>query len=290
MQNNKNNDLSHIRELSSRIYITLALAIMGISTLLCLFVPSIEPAICGAISIALYGIIALIVYFVFQRNLKIFDRKGQASEEQAQSVINAFREQLSLPYAVIDENGKIITSNSAFANAVGQRETVFNLTIDSLCGIDHNTVFISKKQTTDDEENDSSDDVGDVSSANTDNEPIEINGRKYNLECHPISTKGKRYTIVSFFDVTELSQITELYNNNIVAAGYISIDNLEEIAQYVRVSYQEETREVGKALKSWANRLGGILCEYENDKFLLLLTQEMLEICKKNKYVSKESL
>ena len=284
MQNNKNNDLSHIRELSSRIYITLALAIMGISTLLCLFVPSIEPAICGAISIALYGIIALIVYFVFQRNLKIFDRKGQASEEQAQSVINAFREQLSLPYAVIDENGKIITSNSAFANAVGQRETVFNLTIDSLCGIDHNTVFISKKQTTDDEENDSSDDVAEVSSANTDNEPIEINGRKYNLECHPISTKGKRYTIVSFFDVTELSQITELYNNNIVAAGYISIDNLEEIAQYVRVSYQEETREVGKALKSWANRLGGILCEYENDKFLLLLTQEMLEICKKNKF------
>ena len=284
MQNNKNNDLSHIRELSSRIYITLALAIMGISTLLCLFVPSIEPAICGAISIALYGIIALIVYFVFQRNLKIFDRKGQASEEQAQSVINAFREQLSLPYAVIDENGKIITSNSAFANAVGQRETVFNLTIDSLCGIDHNTVFISKKQTTDDEENDSSDDVAEVSSANTDNEPVEINGRKYNLECHPISTKGKRYTIVSFFDVTELSQITELYNNNIVAAGYISIDNLEEIAQYVRVSYQEETREVGKALKSWANRLGGILCEYENDKFLLLLTQEMLEICKKNKF------
>lgn len=284
MKNNKNNDLSHIRELSSRIYITLALAIMGISTLLCLFVPSIEPAICGAISIALYGIIALIVYFVFQRNLKIFDRKGQASEEQAQSVINAFREQLSLPYAVIDENGKIITSNSAFANAVGQRETVFNLTIDSLCGIDHNTVFISKKQTTDDEENDSSDDVAEVSSANTDNEPVEINGRKYNLECHPISTKGKRYTIVSFFDVTELSQITELYNNNIVAAGYISIDNLEEIAQYVRVSYQEETREVGKALKSWANRLGGILCEYENDKFLLLLTQEMLEICKKNKF------
>ena len=286
MQKNNNDKLSRIKELSSRVYILLALIIMGISTVLCIFVPSVEPAICGAISIVLYGIIALIIYFVSQRSLKIFSKRGQESNEQGQGVINAFRDQISLPYAVINENGKIITSNSAFANAVGHRDTLFNLTtltIDSLCGIDHKAIFVSKKEALDDDD-DVEDESTEVSEASTIDEPVEINGKKYKLECHPISSKGKKYTIISFFDVTELSKMTTLYHNNIVAAGYISIDNLEEIAQYVRVSYQEETREVGKALKTWANRLGGILCEYENDKFLLLLTQEMLEICKKNKF------
>ena len=285
MQNNKFDRLTRIGELPSRIYIILGLIMMGINTILCVFVSNINPAICGAIFIGLYGIICLIIYFVFHHKLNIFRSEKYASDEQAGSVIYAFRNQLSLPYAVVNEKGKIITSNSAFSDALGVNETIFNLDIDSLCNISF--IELLKISNTRAESRINSDDqapqtisIQDLKRA----EIAEFGGKKYRMECHQLSSKGKLYQMVVFFDITELSAVSLLYKNNLVAAGYIAVDNLDEIAQYVKVNYQDETRRVGKILKEWASKMGGILCEYENNKFLLLFTQEMLSECIKNKF------
>ena len=54
---NKNFDkLTRIGEVPSRLYIILGLILMGINTLICVFAPAINPAVCGSIFIALYGI------------------------------------------------------------------------------------------------------------------------------------------------------------------------------------------------------------------------------------------
>ena len=112
---NKNFDkLTRIGEVPSRLYIILGLIMMGMHTLLCVFVSSINPAICGSIFIFLYGIISLIIYFVFHHKLNILKREHNTSDEQAGSVIHAFKNDIDLPYAVINEQGKIITSNNAF--------------------------------------------------------------------------------------------------------------------------------------------------------------------------------
>ena len=284
MENKKFDKLTRIGELPSRIYIILGLIMMGVNTVLCVFVPSINPAICGAIFVALYGVISLIIYFIFHHKLNVFRHEKYASDEQAGSVIYAFRNQLSLPYAVVNEKGKIITSNTAFAEALGFNETIFNLDIDSLCGInlaellkvsgEREDAYISKE---------GAEKVPSMQSLRR-AEIAEFGGKKYRMESHQLSSKGKLYQMIVFFDITELSDISLLYKNTITAVGYIVVDNLEEIAQYVKVNYQDETRRVGKTLKEWANRMGGILCEYENNKFLLLFTQEMLSECIKNKF------
>ena len=41
-----------------------------------------------------------------------------------------------------------------------------------------------------------------------------------------------------FCDVTELIEINQRYRNHYAAVGYVVIDNLEEIAQYVGVTRQ----------------------------------------------------
>ena len=285
MQNNKFDRFTRMGELPSRIYIILGLILMGINTVLCVFVPAVDPAICGAVFIALYGIISLTVYFVFHHKLNIFKYEKYASDEQAGSVIYAFRNQLSLPYAVVNEKGKIITSNSAFGDALGMGETIFNLDIDSLCKINLTELLKITNEKTEcaiheDGEESKTVSIQDLKRA----EIAEFGGKKYRMECHQLSSKGKLYQMIVFFDITELSSVTTLYKNNLVAAGYITIDNLDEIAQYVRVNYQDDTRKAGKLLKDWATRMGGILCEYENNKFLLLFTQEMLSECIKNKF------
>ena len=285
MQNNKFDRLTRIGELPSRIYIILGLIMMGINTILCVFVPNINPAICGAIFIGLYGVICLIIYFVFHHKLNIFRSEKYASDEQAGSVIYAFRNQLSLPYAVVNEKGKIITSNSAFGEALGIGETIFNLDIDDLCKINLTELLKLTNEKTERAIKEGTDEAQAVSIQDLKRAEIaEFGGKKYRMECHQLSSKGKLYQMIVFFDITELSSIATLYKNNLVAAGYITIDNLDEIAQYVRVNYQDDTRKAGKLLKDWATRMGGILCEYENNKFLLLFTQEMLSECIKNKF------
>lgn len=284
MQNKKFDRLTRIGELPSRIYIILGLIMMGINTILCVFVPAINPAICGAVFIALYGIASVIIYFIFHRKLNIFRNEEYASDEQAGSVIYAFRNQLSLPYAVVNEKGKIITSNDAFANAIGAKDTIFNLSIDQLCNINlAELIKISEENAKRIEALDNEQETrayNDLRRA----EIAEFGGKKYRMESHQLSSKGKLYQMIIFFDITELSDVSLLYKNSYTAVGYITVDNLDEIAQYVRVNYQDETRRVGKILREWATRMGGILCEYENNKFLLIFTHEMLSECIKNKF------
>ncbi len=284
MQNKKFDRLTRIGELPSRIYIILGLIMMGINTILCVFVSAINPAICGAVFIALYGIISLIIYFVFHRKLNTFRNEKYASDEQAGSVIYAFRNQLSIPYAVVNEKGKIITSNDAFANALGAKDTIFNLSIDQLCNINLSELIkISEENTKKIEGLDAEQTTrpyNDLRRA----EIAEFGGKKYRMESHQLSSKGKLYQMIVFFDITELSDVALLYKNSYAAVGYITVDNLDEIAQYVRVNYQDETRRVGKILREWATKMGGILCEYENNKFLLIFTHDMLSECIKNKF------
>ena len=261
MQNKKFDRLTRIGELPSRIYIILGLIMMGINTILCVFVSAINPAICGAVFIALYGIISLIIYFVFHRKLNTFRNEKYASDEQAGSVIYAFRNQLSLPYAVVNEKGKIITSNDAFANALGAKDTIFNLSIDQLCNINLSELIkISEENAKKIEGLDAEQTTRPYNNLRR-AEIAEFGGKKYRMESHQLSSKGKLYQMIVFFDITELSDVALLYKNSYAAVGYITVDNLDEIAQYVRVNYQDETRRVGKILREWATKMGGILCE-----------------------------
>ena len=276
MQDKKYDKITKIEEFSTYIYIFLALLMMGISTVLCIFT-EISPAVCGAIFIALYGVICFIVFLVFKHKFNLFKYEKYASDEQAGSVIYAFRNQLSVPYAVVNESGKIITSNNAFSEALGFDETIFNLDIGLLCNINLSELLHVTAQKSD---NDSIKSIKDIHPA----EIAEFGKKIYRMECHQISTKGKNYHMVIFFDITELSSIYVQYRNDITAVGYIVVDNLDEIAQYVKVNYQDEARGVAKTLQEWAYKMGGVLCEYEKNKFLILFSQEMLDECIKNKF------
>lgn len=284
MQNKRFDWLTRLEEIPSRIYVILAIFMLAAQTALCSFA-GFNPIICGIIMVVLYGIISLVIYLFVHKRLKLFRLESNASEEQSQSVIYTFRNQLRLPYAVVNEQGRILTANAAFSNAVGVVESLFNIDISSLCSINISElidIYNEKVSSDEESEGDSYEDVlfKDVKKS----EIAEIKGRKFRMECYPLSSKGKVYYMIVFYDVTELSNLTKLHYDKHTAIGYIVIDNLEEIAQYVKISYQDETRKVGRLLEDWASRMGGVIREYENNKFLILFTQDMLLECIRNKF------
>ncbi|MBP3370589.1 MAG: hypothetical protein J6L85_07535 [Clostridia bacterium] len=282
MQNKNFDWLSRIEEIPSRVYVFLAIAILAIDSALCTFAHT-DPAITGIVSISAYAIISLTIYLFVRRRLNLFRMESTASEAQNRSVIYSFKNQLKIPYAVVNDQGKIITVNSAFALAARATGTIYNRDINELCSIKLDSLLEYVQPDVLSHEEDIIN--GNIHLKDISEAEIAVLGEsKYKVECYPLASKGKIYYMLVFCDITELLEINQRYRNHFTAVGYIVIDNLEEIAQYVRINYQDQTREVGKLLADWASEMGGILTEYENNKFLLIFNHEMLSECIRNKF------
>jgi c-di-AMP phosphodiesterase-like protein len=282
MQNKKFDWLTRLEEIPSRIYVFMAIAMLAIDTAICAFTNA-DPAIVGIITISVYTVASLVVYFLVQRRLNLYRLESNASEAQTKGVIHSFKNQLRIPYAVVSEQGKIITVNAAFSSATNTNGTIYNKDINELCSINLEKIIesVTPESIVGSEELQlSPTSLRDVKES----EIATIGDMRYKVECYPVSSKGKTYYMLVFRDITELLEINQRYRNHYTAVGYIVIDNLEEIAQYVKVNYQDETREVGKLLDDWVSSMGGILREYEANKFLLIFNNEMLSECIRDKF------
>ena len=223
MQNKKFDWLTRLEEIPSLVYVILAIFLLALNTVLCVFT-KIDPLICGLIMIVIYGVVSLSVYITVRKRLNLFRLESTANEEQAQSVIYTFRNQVNLPYAVVTEQGRIVTVNTAFTEAVGPTESLFNFDINTLCHINVSELIeISNKKGTfsSDDNSDSFYDIPlkDVRKA----EIAEIGERKFRMECHPVKSKGKIYYMIVFHDITELDAIATEHRNQHSVIGYIVI-------------------------------------------------------------------
>lgn len=285
MQNKKFDLFSRLEELPSRLYVILAIFMLAIHTVLCTFT-EIRPVISGFIVILLYIGVSLCLYLIVRRRINLYRIETDASEAQNSGVIHTFRNRLSIPYAVIDTKGQIVTLNLAMRKAVGFKGSAFQTNIADVCGISLEDIELieSAKDTEKIENDEESHTVSRVDEKDPAKIFAFIGERKYRPECHMIQSKGKVYHMVVFNDITELDAITALHHDEHSVVGYIVLDNLEEIAQYVKVSYQAEALRVGDILKNWAASVGAIIREYDKNKYVLVMSRKVLSSCIKNKF------
>ncbi len=297
MQNKKFDLFSRIEDFPSRFYIALAVLCLVIHTALCTYTP-ISPAISGTIIILLFSLVSFITAFFLHRRLRLYRVESSASEEQNGGVIYTFRNRLRIPYAVVNEQGQIITLNLAMRRAFGLKDSLFNFQITELCDLTMEEIIekskilakemeLNEKEDTE-AENDSDSSFG--TPQENKHRTVSLNDRVYSVDCHPIHTKGKLYYMLVFNDVTELESISKIYQDEQTAIAYIVLDNLEEIAQYVKSSYQAEASEVGTILKNWSKSMGGMLREYDRNKYILLFSQQNLVSCMNNKFEILDSI
>lgn len=92
------------------------------------------------------------------------------------------------------------------------------------------------------------------------------------------------FYLTVFDDTTKLDLAKKKLENESPAVAYIVVDNLEELAQYVKVSYRQATNEIEVILKDWAQSLGGVLREYDRDRYIMFFTRSKLEKCIDDKF------
>ena len=249
-----------------------------------------------------YAVTAGLVYLIF----RLKDRKEQNDHRTFLSLNakmhNMFKYCVDLPYAVTDEQGRIRATNTALQMLIGAKNPFFRGTVADICnGVSLQDILNAatkreeqkntvSKLTAEAISNAKADDTAELPPETVLTELQEgtlvtlKNGGRYIALTYPMDLNGKLNYLVTFTDVTELSDLKEKTERDMPAVAYIDVDNLEELTQYTRVNYRDASRKVDDILIRFAASVNGLLREYERDRYLLLFSQEKLRECEEDKF------
>lgn len=103
-------------------------------------------------------------------------------------------------------------------------------------------------------------------------------GQIYSARRHPIRTANKTYSLIMLIDITEEQRLLKRIHDENMIVAYVIIDNLDELLQYEQDRFRSAASEVDVVLRSFADECGGLLKEYERDKYLFFFTAATLAV------------
>ena len=140
MSNKKFEFLNKIDDIPSGAYIVLGVIFLALHITVCKYT-SISPTGFGLLCILLYALSAGAIWVFSRRRIAMYKAEAAEADKQNKKVIEAFKEQVYLPYAIITENGRIAAVNAAMRSVTGERGSYFNLEISEILNLDAETLI-----------------------------------------------------------------------------------------------------------------------------------------------------
>lgn len=209
-------------------------------------------------------------------------RAEEAAEQLSGDVYRMFRAEVDIPYAVVNGDGMVRVINIALQRILGFRSPVCNIPLEELCpGISFEKVTAAARSP----ESAGEDAPSVLSPAPTDESDGEdtvarlTDGRRYSLDCYLMPRERDHYFFLLFRDVNDYLELAEETARERVVLAYIMLDNLQELTQFVRANYRATANLIEETLTAWVEGMGGMLREYDRDKYLALFSAERLGDC-----------
>ena len=213
--------------------------------------------------VIIYAMIVGLLYF-YNRSLILADLIQFST--QYKGIQNTLLKELTVPYAIILEDGHILWKNDRFSEIVDGREKFIQKIIPEL----NKGIFPKDDETRNELE-------------------ITYKERDYQVELRRISLEGfsesermlqipkeKEYFIELYMrDVTELNSYIRENEDQRLIAGLIYIDNYDEVMESV-----EEVRQsllvalIDRKINKYINDVDGIVKKLENDKYFFVVKKE----------------
>ena len=213
--------------------------------------------------VIIYVVLVGLLYF-YNRSLILADLIQFST--QYKGIQNTLLKELTVPYAIILEDGHILWKNDRFSEIVDGREKFIQKVIPEL----NKGIFPKDDETRNELE-------------------ITYKERDYQVELRRISLEGfsesermlqipkeKEYFIALYMrDVTELNSYIRENEDQRLIAGLIYIDNYDEVMESV-----EEVRQsllvalIDRKINKYINDVDGIVKKLENDKYFFVVKKE----------------
>ncbi|MBQ3527886.1 MAG: DHH family phosphoesterase [Clostridia bacterium] len=223
---------------------TSALALLIVNAVLFAYT-RVHPAFTAAFSAIIY--IAAVSVFLFVKRSASRKRRRTPLPETVNVLAGAVTD-LPHPAFICPEGDDIIIwSNKAAAEFIKTKHARFSEIFETLPDLD-------------------------------DNIRLEAEGRRFSPISYSSEGADKRiYNVFIMHDVTELDRTIDLLCGKESAVAYITVDNLDELLNYEQEDYRSASGDTEKKLRQWANEAGGVLKEYQQDKYIFIFERSNLE-------------
>ncbi len=241
-----------LKKLSTQKGIFVCLALLILYTVACAGYGQTRLAILGAELSAVYLVVMLIMVW---REIK---KTGMTKDSPLLSGLTlGFVTSLDSPVTIVNEAGEIVWYNKAFLAAAGEKGTLYG---KKLADTFSSTLGPARL-------------FRDI----TEPIPISYKGIDYEVSCYKTSTAGKGHCITLWNDVTAVHKTKKELEMQSVMVAFVVIDNFAEAIQFIQDKQRTALALIGSVLDTWTASLGGILKEYDKDKFIILFEQRHYE-------------
>lgn len=264
------------------------------------FFPENAGGLTPVIFLLCYLLLSLIVYALFRIKHYVQRNEQNMNESLNHKMHNVFKYMVNIPYAVVDDQGRVRAINESLQRMIGVREPFYRGNISELCG----GVTLQDIIAASTRNNERRSEVGTLTAEalsienDVSNQPPEaefkaaengvvvrlVTAGRYVARAYEVHLDKKTSYLIVFSDINELLNLKEKTERDMPAVAYIDVDNLEELAQYTRVSYRDASRRVDDILTHWAADMNGLLREYERNRYIMLFAQEKLRECEDDNF------
>ncbi len=259
-----------------------ALVLLGLGTLLAYLETPHLPLI-GLGALLFYIVTAGATLFAYILRYAGMKRAEAAAEQMGTDVYRLFRTTVDIPYAVVNGDGMVRVINTAMQEILGLRSPVCNIPLRDMCP----EITMDRVAATARRPDHTVEDAPSVAPLSyeghaADDRSLVIRlqgGRRYRIESYLFRREHDHYYFLIFRDVEEYLTLVDETNRNHVVLAYIILDNLQELTQFVRANYRATANLIEETLAKWVGGMGGMLREYDRDKYLAVFSSEMLDRC-----------
>lgn len=236
--------------------------------------------IVGIILLTIY--ISVVVAMLFINRQYAAGKKMRSRENIALSTaMSDIVQKVHIPFTVTDSHGKIVWYNSELASLSARRKPLYGMNISEFCQIAPEELAKQNPSITAD---DAAGSIAAQNDAHNASGIIELLDRKFTAKSYEMQAVGKTYYLSVFTEITELCALKDKIEAETPVVAYVVIDNLDELAQYVRVSSREAANEAENVIKEWATSLNALMREYDRDKFIVVFEKQKLLECVATKF------
>lgn len=238
----------YFKKLFARKSVFFGLFLLVFYTLACGLKKDLPLCILG-VALSVFYLAAYVV--IYRRTVK---KGGMAKDAPLLSGLTLnFVTSLTSPVVMTGESGEIVWYNRAFLAAVGERTTLYGKKLSELIHPSLGAARLLRER----------------------GEPICVSWRgvDYTVSCYKTQVSGKTHCFTIWEDTTDLTLARKELEMKSVMVAFVVIDNFAEAIQFIQDKQRTALALIGGVLDTWTASIGGILKEYDKDKFIILFEQ-----------------
>lgn len=191
-------------------------------------------------------------------------------------IYDMFRYVINVPYALVGSDGKVRVMNGALQDILGHKSAVSGIDFSEICPL-HIKSVASRSANRQVYHSSPILDLPEESPLGQTPVVRLSDDRRYSVHSYAMMIQDKEFYFVMFRDVNTLLELREETERESTVVAYITIDNLQELTQYIRADYRTASAQIELLLEEWVEQMDGFIREYERNKYVAIFPKKSLD-------------